>query len=145
VTAAYLKSAFQKEVGQKLADIDPQSTAFSDSALLVIDCRDDAAAFRSRLTDAQIATIEQWHARGKLLSVSGLARPGHDYAIDKVRERFELLDENVRSQLRTVLQKWRAERERRGIGNPYESGIEIVLPVNGIRLPYDLSDLQVFS
>lgn len=145
MTAAYLKSEFQKALEQQLASIDPQSPAFLDSAPLCIDCRADAAAFRARLTPTQLGAIEALHAKGGLTGVSGLARLARAYAIDQLGERFDALDGAARALVRALLSQWRAGRGTMSDTPGWDGGIDIILPVSGIRLSYDLSDLMPFE
>jgi hypothetical protein len=143
MTSGYQKSRFQTELERHIAGIDRNAPGFLESAPFVINCLGEAAEFRTRVPPIQQAAIEARHAKGNLSSVSELLRPARDYAMEKLRQRFEDLDPEALGQLRAVLLEWRAGRTK--LGRAVDSGVEIILPVSGIRLAYDDSDLRQFA
>lgn len=118
-------------------------------SLLVIDCTDDADDFTASVThDRRQATIIDRYDEGKLTYVSGLYGRSKDYAMRKLRERYAVLDRETTSELERLLRDWQSERNRlptqlrKPPGN-LDGGVEIILPLRGIRLKYDLSCLMV--
>lgn len=118
-------------------------------APLVIDCTDDADDFTASVThDRREATIIDHYDQGKLAYVSGLHGRSKDYAMRKLRERYSVLDRETTSELECLLRDWRSERnrlptqQRKPPGN-FDGGVEIILPLRGIRLKYDVSCLMV--
>lgn len=111
-------------------------------APLVIDCSDDATEFTASITHDQRQTMVDRYLRGDLQYVSGLYGNGKDYALRKLRERYSLLDRQTTSQLERLLSDWRSERDRlsgqlsKPPGN-FDGGVEIILPLQGIRLKCD--------
>jgi hypothetical protein len=118
-------------------------------APLVIDCTDDADNFTAAVThDRRQATIIDRYEQGKLTYVSELFGQSKDYALRKLRERYAVLDRETTSELERLLRDWQTERNRlptqqRKPPGSLDGGIEIILPLCGIRLKYDLSCLMV--
>lgn len=118
-------------------------------APLVIDCTADTEDFTASVThDRRQATIVDRYDQGQLSYVSELYGRGKDYAMRKLRERYAVLDRETTSALERVLADWQSERNRsptqlrRPPGN-LDGGVEIILPLRGIRLKYDLACLMV--
>jgi hypothetical protein len=118
-------------------------------APLVIDCTNDTEDFATSVThDRRQATIVERYDQGKLSYVSELYGQGKDYAMRKLRERYAALDRETTSALERVLADWQSQRNRlptqlrRPPGN-LDGGVEIILPLRGIRLKYDLACLMV--
>lgn len=146
MTAAYLISPVQRALLARLRQLNRDEECFFVDAPLVIDCRDDAETFRSRLTVTQRARIEMAIACGALVYVSQLARPAYAYARDKLEEQYRQLDAVGLYEVRSFLDGWRLEAGRR-ISQPSKSrpgafGIDIILPISGARLSFDISSLM---
>lgn len=145
MAAGYLISPLQKELLAQLRQISRDREDFFVEAPLVIDCRDDAETFRSQLTDLQRAEIVEACEAGSLKYVSQLARPAREYARSKVEERRRQLDPAAWREVRSFLDEWRLEVGKRtgqpGKSRPNAFGIDIILPVTGARLSYDISSL----
>ena len=142
--ANYLKSPTQREVEARLDQLEPRQSSFGREPLFVIDCRDEADAFRSVLSERQVDTISEWHSAGKLNWVADLLHPAHEFAHAALRARFAALVEPTRSKLRTAYSDWMAAHQTHG-GNASLAPIYIILPISGIRLPYAASDLVSFA
>ncbi|MES2057958.1 MAG: hypothetical protein V4564_18620 [Pseudomonadota bacterium] len=145
MTARYLTSDFQRSLITTIDSLDRSAVDFFVSAPLVIDCSNDRAVFESQLTATQRAFIvDSYKARGRF--VSWLARPAYNYTCEKLRERFRLLDQDAVEKVRIFLLEWRKETGRMpyqpGKSASLESGIDIILPIEGIRLSYDLSAVR---
>lgn len=149
MTAAYLTSDIQREVRAIMARADCEASAFYAEAPFVIDCRADSASFRAALTERQRDFIVERHAQGGLRYVSELARPGKDYAQAQLRRRHAELDRETRAEVDAFLRAWQAERGRapgqagKGPEQALASGVDIILPISGIQLSYDLSCVAV--
>ncbi len=145
MTAKYLISDFQKALLYRIETCDQTAADFFVVAPLVIDCRDDAAGYNAAVTASQRDTILKRYEAGKLRFVSGLLRPAHAYARQKLVERFRLLDRDAVAQVQAFLSDWSGQRGRRPDqrGRPGEdrlaSGVDLLLP-GGLRLGFDLSD-----
>lgn len=143
--AGYLTTPFQKSILADLRCRDRGAKDFFQVSPLVIDCRGDAEEFRSRVGERQRVDIVERVERGALHYVSGLTRPARQYAREKVEERYRLLDKDAREIIDGFLEGWRAEtgrqssQSRRSRADAY--GIDIILPLSGVRLSYDLSSL----
>lgn len=108
----------------------------------------DAEDFVASITHDRRQVITERYTNGELRYVGGLRGKAKDYAMRKLRERYATLDREIVSQLERLLREWRTERGRspeqlsKPQGN-FEGGVDIVLPLNGIRLSYDLTCLMV--
>lgn len=148
MAAAYLTSEFQKSILALIDASDRHETNFFAAAPLVIDCRDDAAAFEALLSASQREKIIEDYKKGTLRYVSQLARPGWKYARHKVEERFRLLDREAIERTRQFLDDWRREKGKqvgqcsRPRADEASYGIDLLLPSGGVRLAYDLSSLS---
>jgi hypothetical protein len=144
MTANYLKSPTQHEVEARLDQLEPRQSSFGREPLFVIDCRDEAAAFRTALSERQVDAISEWHSAGKLKWVADLGRPARRFALAALETRYAALDEPTRSKLRTAHSDWMAAQQAHG-GDASDAAIYIILPISGIRLPYAASDLISFA
>lgn len=146
MTANYLISDFQKGLLASIEARDREAVDFFVVAPLVIDCRDDAAEYRTAVTDSQRDTILKRFEAGKLQHVSQLLRPAYAYARRKIEERFRLLDRDAVARVRAFIDDWRCEKEKkphqrsRPAEHSFATGIDVILP-GGMRLAYDLASL----
>jgi hypothetical protein len=77
MSATYLVSPFQKALLAQLSEMSRDEEGFFAVVPLVLDCRDDAEAFRNQLIESQRATIAEAYEQGGLEYVSQLARPAY--------------------------------------------------------------------
>lgn len=144
--AGYLTSPIQKSVLTELRRQDRAAPNFFEVSPLIIDCRADAEEFRRRVSERQQSDIVERVERGTLEYVSGLTRPARQYAREKVEERYRSLDKDAREAVALYLEGWRTEAGRRPNQSrrtrPHAYGIDIMLPLEGVRLSYDLPSLM---
>ena len=144
MVARYLTSDFQRALIASIDEMDRTEVDFFIISPLVIDCRDDGPAFSAALSKVQRDFIAWQHERKDLRFVSGLARPGYQYAWQKLREKFDLLDVSAKKAVQSFLREWSHEigiqpNQQSKAQLDLSSGIDIVLPQSGIRLSYDHS------
>lgn len=146
MTAKYTWSAFQQQMIEIIETVDRSAPDFFVRSPITIDCRADGEAFRAI---ANVEAIRELHSWKPLLSVNALTGGARAYANAKLREHYDLLDAETRSRTREFLRDWMSEHGRAehqaskfstGVYNN-DTGIEIALPLDGMRLPYDVSSL----
>lgn len=114
---------------------------------ITIDCRADAEAF---CAVANVNAIRERNSWQPLLHVGDLRSGALAYARAKLREHYDLLDADTQKRTRQFLEDWMAERGRAGDQASkrgpdefnFDTGIEIALPIDGMRLSYDVSSLS---
>jgi len=150
MVASYLWTPTQKTILSMIEEADTTARDFFVTTPFLIDCRDDAENFRARLTEFQRDFIVYRHGQGQLKVVGSLARPGWKYAMEKAQERYRALDKEAATRLRAFLDDWGLENGRQpgqsskvDVANP-SWGVDIVLPISGIRIGFSWSDLRGF-
>ena len=150
MAASYLLTPMEKATLSVINEADTTARDFFITTPFVIDCRDDAENFKARLTEFQRDFIVYRHGRGQLEVVGNLARPGYRYAMEKAKERYRALDKETATRLRAFFDDWRLENGRKpgqsskvDVPNP-SWGVDIILPISGIRIGYSASDLRGF-
>lgn len=148
MAASYLTSALQKSVLALIESVDRSSADFFAVAPFVIDCGDDAVAFKAAVSESQRNTIAEDYQSGALGYVSQLHRPGYDYARKQVGERFRQFDRAAIKRIEEFLYDWRRyagkQPDQQSRSTSYQSayGIDLILPDIGVRLAYDQSSLM---
>jgi hypothetical protein len=136
----------RKTVRRLLQAVDRNAADFFVVAPFVIDCSDDFEAFEEAVPESVRQMITSSHEQRALRFVSGLRGGAKLYAMSKLRERFAALDRRTVSQIEALLDEWRTERDRNSTQRSkeprsLEGGVDIILPLRGIRLSYDLACL----
>lgn len=142
MSAKYTWSPFQQQVIEIIETADRSALDFFVRPPIVIDCRADGEIFCSI---ANIDAIRERHSWKPLQHTGDLRGAAQEYAQAKLREHFEMLDADARKRVEQFLRDWMSERDRAGHqaskhvpgGFSSHSGIELALPLDGMRLPYN--------
>lgn len=142
MSAKYTWSAFQQQVIEIIETADRNAPDFFVRAPFTIDCRADGEAFRAI---ANIDAIRERNSWKPLEHTGDLRGAAQKYAVAKLREHFDMLDTDARQRAEQFLREWMSERGRSshqasksepGAFSAH-SGIELALPLDGMRLPYN--------
>lgn len=147
MSAKYTWSEFQQQVIEIIETADRSAPDFFVRSPITIDCRADGEAFRAV---ANADAIRERHSLKPLLTVNALTGGARIYANAKLREHYDMLDAETRTRTRQFLREWMSEHgraehqasKRRDGAYNFDTGIEIALPLDGMRLPYDVSSLS---
>lgn len=142
VSAKYTWSAFQHLVIEIIETADRNAPDFFIKPPIMIDCRADIETFRAIANIDAIRERNSWKPLEHTGDLRGAART---YAQEKLREHYNMLDADARKRTEEFLRDWMSERGRadhqrskHGPGHQNcDSGIEIALPLDGLRLPYN--------
>ena len=137
--------SFRRKVRKFLRDVSITQPEFFVRSPIRIDCSEDITTFKTATTQIIREVILNRHAKGKLNCVSSLPPTARKYAQLKLKECHSLLDKKVSHDLREFLEQW-ATQSGRGENqklreDPYLIGVEIVLPVTRIKLPYHITNV----